>query len=99
MGAQHRHADAGGRHGDGIILEDLLGLLDHLALFIVIAGGHVDGGVVAEEIEGIRILHHLGRIVLAVQIGAGGKLKLLHQRGAAARRRLIGGDDQPLDAD
>ena len=91
------HSTSWRRDRDAVIFKDLLGLLDDLAFFVVIAGRHIDGGVVAEQIEGIRIFHHLRRIVLAVQIGAGGKLQLFHQGRAAAGRRLIGGDDQAAD--
>ena len=43
------------------------------------------------------MLDHLGLIRLAVQVSAGRLFQLFHQRRAAARRCLIGGDDQAPD--
>ena len=98
MGAQHRHADAGDADGDLIVLEDFPGLLDHLGLFVVVAGLGIDRRVVAEDVEGVRKRDHLGRERLAVEIGAGRFHQLLHRRRAGAARRLIGRQDHALDA-
>ncbi len=59
--AQHRDADAGDTDGDLVVLENLAGLLDDLGLFVVIAGLGIDGGVVAEQVEGVGVWQHLGR--------------------------------------
>ena len=98
MRAQHRHAHAGDADRDLLVLEDLAGLLDDLGLFVVVAGLGIDRRVVAEQVEGVGMRHHLGRERPAVEIGAGRFHQLLHRGGAGAARRLIGRQDHALDA-
>mmetsp|Transcript_7269 Transcript_7269/g.25979 ORF Transcript_7269/g.25979 Transcript_7269/m.25979 type:complete len:202 (+) Transcript_7269:1378-1983(+) len=51
--AQHRHAHAGRRHRDGVRLEDLGRLLDHLRLLLVVARLGVHVAVVREDVEDV----------------------------------------------
>ena len=44
-----------------VVLEDLAGLLDHLGLLVVVAGLGIDRRVVAEQVEGVGVRHHLRR--------------------------------------
>src|SRR5207302_733325 len=96
--AQHRYPHAGGRDADVGIAEDLAGLLDDLGLLVVVAGHRVDAGVVAEEIERVRVRQHLVLIGTTLEIGARGLEQLLHRRGAGAGGGLVGGQCQPPDA-
>ena len=54
-----------------VVLENLPRLVDHLGLFFVVAGLGVDPGIVIEDVEGIGVRQHLGRIVLAGEVRAG----------------------------
>ena len=44
-----------------LVLEDLPRLLDDLGLLVVVAGLGIDRGVVAEQVEGVGVRHHLRR--------------------------------------
>ncbi|GCC48672.1 hypothetical protein chiPu_0032744 [Chiloscyllium punctatum] len=98
MRAQHRHPHAGDADRDLLVLEDLVGLLDDLGLFVVVAGLRIDRRVVVEQIEGVGMRHHLRGVDLSVEIGAGGFDELVHRGSSRAARGLVGRDDHPLDA-
>ena len=98
MGAQHRYAHAGDADRDLIVLEDLAGLLDHLGLFVVVAGLGIDSRVVAEQVEGVVVRDRLGLEDAAFEMSAGRFHQLLHHGGTAAARRLVGRQDDALDA-
>ena len=95
---KHRHAHAGDADADHVVLEDLPRLLDHLGLFVVVTGLGIDGGVVAEQVEGVGMRHHLRRIDLPAQIGAGRIPPVRPSPRRRRRCRLIGRDDHPPDA-
>ena len=56
---------------DALVLENLAGLAHDLGLLVVVAGFGIDGGVVAEQIEGERVRHHLLLEGLAIEMRAG----------------------------
>ena len=71
MGAQHGHADAGGRDPDGGVAHDLVRLAHQLDLFLIIARRDIECRIMAEQVERVRVRQHLGRMLPAVQIGPG----------------------------
>ena len=95
----HRHAHAGDRDTDRLVLEDLARLEHHLALLVgvIVAIGEVPGR--ADDVEGDRLgidarwwrRHAVQR---RVRLG----LELLDCGLPGARHRLIGRDDDPLQS-
>ena len=98
MGAPHRHADAGHADRDLFVFEDLAGFLDDLGFLVVVAGLGINSGVMVEQVEGVGMRHHPGRIDLPVEIGAGRFHELFHRSRPGAARGLVGRDDHALDA-
>ena len=71
---------------------------DHLGLLLIVAGLGIDRGVVVEDVERIGVRQNLRPIDLAFEAGARRFHQFLHGGSTRAARRLIGRDDQALDA-
>ncbi len=98
VGAKDRDADAGGGDADVIVAEDFLSFFNHLGFFFVVAGGGVDPGVVAEEVEGVGVGEDGVFVFAAFEVGAGGFAEFFHGGGAGTAGGLVGGGDEAGDA-
>ena len=92
---EHRHSDAG--HADAQLRHrhDLPQLGDDLG-FLAIVAVRSDRRIVAEQVERIGMRQHAWLEALAIEIGAGGILELLHRGRPGAGRRLIRRGDDAL---
>lgn len=99
VGAADGDADAGGGDAEGGIVEDAAHLVDHLLFFDVAAGVGVDGGVMAEDVEGAGFGEDARFGVVAFEDGAGLGLELLHGGFSGAAGGLVGGDVDALESE
>ena len=96
MAVEDRDPDRCRRHRDGVVLHDLLRLVDHLHLFLRVA-------VVKEDVDvGKTVKGYLMRIDLLLDLllfvdGQDLALQFLDGLLSGTGDRLIGGDDDPLD--
>ena len=98
VSAQHRNANTGDGHPDGIVAPYLVRLGDDLAFLEVGAIGP-DGGVVAEDVEKVLSPQDISRVRPALDVIVRLLLQCTHPRGAGPGGGLISADDHPFDAD
>jgi len=96
VGAHDGQTHTGNADTDSRGVEDLLGLVDHLHLFFVVAILQ-DRRVMAEEVHSQLIGEDLSLDLLALAPLLGCALELVHGRLPRTAGCLVGRDDNPLE--